>query len=161
MSEAFHSLRWPVFEDISNIRVASDPDSAEPELLPFEGHPIAAEAATKIPLKEIAFSLEVLDNYEAAEFEAPDRVFVRGADGGIVTVADVVKQLSAYFIAHKEAILEAKFPFLDFDKDNLSNTRVFFDGFTFIIEPGMYSLPVELWAEGENGESANHWRHGV
>ena len=37
----------------------------------------------------------------------PTLLVVRRADGGVVTVADVVGQLSAHFIRHKDGILGA------------------------------------------------------
>lgn len=171
MSEAFDRLRWSVFEEVSKILVADDTERPNPELSPFVSHPIATEAASEIPLHEIAFSIEILDDYEAAEYVRPDPLVVRKADGGIVTVADVVEQLSAHFIAHKDEILEAKEPFLHttvhstdgelsmsisplpVDQDIPADTQVFFDGFFGGIEPGRSALPVQLWAEGEGGES--------
>jgi hypothetical protein len=175
ISEAFYRLRWPVFEDASTIQVADDPESPDPELSPFVGHEIAMELATETPTSEIGFTISDLDLYESDGFESPDRVIVRGAKGGPVTVADVVEQLIPYFLANKEAILEAKGPFVSVRREGLPdgqlvdhieedrpappNTRVFFDGFHCNIEPDVYSVPVQLWAEGESGISAeDHWK---
>ncbi|KAH7074588.1 hypothetical protein BKA63DRAFT_513299 [Paraphoma chrysanthemicola] len=98
MSEEFDRLRWSVFEDLSTIQVANESESIEPELSSFLGHPIASEPATEDPLHEIAFCSDDLQNFEAADFEAPEPLLVRRADGGIVTIGDVVEQLSRYFV---------------------------------------------------------------
>ena len=56
--------------------------------------------------------MENLDDYEAFEDVSPRLLSVRRADSGIVTVADVVEQLSTHLIAHKGEILEATEPLI-------------------------------------------------
>jgi hypothetical protein len=171
MAEAFDLLRWSVFEDVPNILVTDNAEQPSPNLSSFVGHPIATEAATETPLHEITFTIETLDDYEAYGYVRPRPLIVRRADGGIVTVADVVEQLSAHLIAHKDEILEAKEPLLHarsrgadgelrmsvpalpVEENIPTNTRVFFDGFFGDIESGTRALPIQLWAEGECGES--------
>ncbi|KAF2132464.1 hypothetical protein P153DRAFT_429593 [Dothidotthia symphoricarpi CBS 119687] len=121
MSEVFDLLRGSVFEDVLNILVANNPDRPNPKLSPFISHRIAAEAASDTPLREISFSIETLDKYEAAEYVRPESLVIHRADGGVVTVTDVVKQLSARFIAHKDEILEAKEPLLHATIHNSNN----------------------------------------
>jgi len=182
LNEAFERLRWPVFEDISNVLVLDDPKT---DLSPFDGHAIASEPASEIPLTKIAFSIDELNEFAALEtgfgddefdepgfeenrrYQRPEPLLVTRADGGTVTVADVVQQLSVYFFTHKEDILMAKAytngemsdhgadddqaasNTLGKDRDASPGTRVFFEGFFGIIEPSMDSVPVLLWAEGE------------
>jgi hypothetical protein len=150
------------FEDVSNILVLDEPKTQKPDLSPFKGHVIAAEPASKIPLTEIAFCIDDLDANELPDYKRPKPLLVSRADGGTVTVADVVEQLSAYILTHKEDILMVKGACLgenasDYGADDgqgtPANTRVFFEGFSGIIEPTMESLPVVLWAEGEGPSS--------
>ncbi|KAI4676696.1 uncharacterized protein J4E84_009531 [Alternaria hordeiaustralica] len=185
LNEAFERLRWSVFEDISNILVLDEPRTQKPDLLPFEGHPIASEPASEIPLTKIAFTIYELNEFAALEtgfnddefdepgfeenrrYQRPEPLVVTRGDGGTVTVADVVQQLSGYFLTHKEDILKAKAYIngdssdhgaddeatvtttLGGDRGAPPGTRVFFEGFFGIIEPTMESLPVLLWTEGD------------
>jgi hypothetical protein len=177
LNDAFERLRWSIFEDVSRILVLDEPESRSPGLSPFEGHTIAAEPASEIPLTEIAFSIDELNEFHAngiPGFQRPKPVLVSRADGGTVTVADVVQQLSVYFLSHKEDILTAKEAYLEESTSDCgtddeqvgtttigkghgahkpANRRVFFDGFFGIIEPTMKALPVLLWAKGEGSSS--------
>jgi hypothetical protein len=175
MSEEFDRLRWSVFEDISKIQVADDSESIEPELSPFLGHPVASEPATEDPLDEIAFCSDDLQNFEGADFKAPEPLLVRRADGGIITIADVVEQLSHYFITHKDKILEAKSPSIQATHEITeggehvvgipasegvpapADTKVVFEEFFGGISAGHYAVPVQLWAEGEEGKSLDYF----
>ncbi|USP81872.1 hypothetical protein yc1106_09146 [Curvularia clavata] len=175
MNKAFSRLRWSIFEDISSIQVMDDPQSPNPNLSPFWGHAIATEPATNVPLTEIEFTSDDLDNYIECDYDytAPDALLVKRADGGIVTISDVVEQLGPYFLSHKEAILLAKAVIADpgtttvpYDgpKDDRrtlpANTRVFFDGtFLDITDPRKPWFPITFWVEGEDGDSIeDHWR---
>jgi hypothetical protein len=166
MNSAFARLKWSVFEDLSTIRVApEEEEDSGAEFKPFIGHPLAAEAATEVPLHEIRFSIMALDEFEGGDdddqdLEAPDAVVVRGKDGNIVTIEDVVEQLSPHFNAHKREILEVKAPFVNVSPADISmDTKVFFDQFFGIITPGLSALGIELWIEGEDGESIEeHFR---
>jgi hypothetical protein len=168
LNDAFERLRWSVFEDVSNILVLDEPKTQKPGLSPFKGHVIAAELASKIPLTEIAFCIDDLDANELPDYKRPKPLLVSRAGGGTVTVADVVEQLSAYILTHKEDILMVKEACLEESAGDYgagdgqgatatlgegqgtpANIRVFFEGFFGIIEPTMESLPVVLWAEGE------------
>ncbi|KAI4616752.1 hypothetical protein J4E80_006027 [Alternaria sp. BMP 0032] len=187
LNEAFERLRWSVFEDISNILVLDldEPKTQKPDLLPFEGHAIASEPASEIPLTKIVFSIYELNEFAALEtgfsdeefdepgfeenrrYKRPEPLLVTRADGGTVTIADVVQQLSGYFLTHKEDILMAKAytngstsdhragdekavtTTLGDDRGTSPGTKVFFEGFFGIIEPTMESLPVILWTEGD------------
>jgi hypothetical protein len=92
------------------------------------------------------------DNDE--DYKGPDSVVVRGRDGNIVTIGDVVEQLSPYFKAHNREIMTFKAPFLNVSLGDVSiDTKIFFHQFFGIITPGLSALAVELWAEGEEGES--------
>lgn len=154
MSSAFARIKWSVFEDISTILVEGDEGFSGAGVKPFISHPIAAEAASEIPLEEIRLSIDVLDDYEGLDYEAPDAVVIRGKDGGIVTVGDVVEQLAPHFIAHKKDILFCKAPMLNIDPWEISmNHKVFFHQFLSIITPGLHAVRVDLWAEGELGWS--------
>ncbi|KAF1839656.1 hypothetical protein BDW02DRAFT_486452 [Decorospora gaudefroyi] len=157
MSDAFERLRWSIFEDVSSIRVVDNLQSPTPNLSPFVGHAIATESASQVPLTKIAFASDDLMQYLD---HPPEALMVSRADGGIVTVADVVEQLSAYFLDHKEEILMAMESLLEaITTPEISpNTRVFFDGFFGSIEPSGHPLPVCLWIEGQDGQSAEeHW----
>jgi hypothetical protein len=144
------------------------------------GHSIVSEAATEIPLHEIAFSVWDLDNVELPEYDAPMPVLVRRADGGVITVGDVVQQLSHYFTELKDKILEAKSPFLQMThevtatgehivgipayEDLLAppDTQVAFEEFFGGIHNGRFAVPVELWADGEEGKSLEYfWKTRV
>jgi len=189
LNDAFERLRWSVFEDISNILVLDEPKTQKPDLLPFEGHVIASEPASEIPLTKIAFSIDELNEFAALEtgfsddefdepgfeenrrYQRPEPLLVTRADGGTVTVADVVQQLSGYFLTHEEDILTAKAYMsgstsdhragdeqaltttLGEDRGTSPGTKVFFEGFFGIIEPTMESLPVLLWTEGDGSFS--------
>ena len=171
MNPAFHRLRWSVFEDVSNIRVVEDLDNPQPELFPFLDHPIAGEPATKIPLREIPIDIEALMQWETSDYERPESLTVHRADGGAVTVGDVVEQLSGYIIANKDDILEATAPYLHMwtrsagDATNVTNipalghydisddTRAFFNGFSSDIAVDDLSINVKLWVEGQFGET--------
>lgn len=175
MSDAFNRIRWSVFEEVSSICVVDDPNSLTPRLSPFLGHPIAAEAASVIPLREMVFCIQILMEVEIPDdCERVESLFVRRADGDIVTVADVVEQLSGYFIANRDDILEAKAPFLYMThemEDGMhvvgipalgsypipDDTKVFFDGFHGDIEVGECALNVDLWAAGEDGRSVEYY----
>lgn len=176
-SDAFQRLRWPIFEDISSIQVMDDPTSPNPNLSPFVGHAIASEAASDMPLTSISFSIDDLDNHHDPDYSSPQNVLVKRADGGILTILDVVEQLRAYFLTHKEAILEVKSEFMHMFGTTIpesgvdgnayssvgiggddggvkyltADTRVFFDGFFGVMEPGDPWLAVLLWVEGEEG----------
>jgi hypothetical protein len=109
------------------------------------------------------------------DYEAPRPLLVRRADGGVVTVGDVVEQLSPYLIGHKAKILEAKSPFLQMIHEITAegehlvgipshgdvvappDTRVAFDGFFGGIPVGRYFLHVELWADGEEGKTLKYF----
>jgi hypothetical protein len=81
-------------------------------------------------------------------------VTVRRKDGGVFTIGDVVKQRSPYFLANQSDILKAKAPFLNTSLEDLpEKTRIFFDGVFGIITPHKLHLGIELWIEGEDGES--------
>ncbi|KAI4948601.1 hypothetical protein J4E86_007949 [Alternaria arbusti] len=183
LNEAFERLRWSVFEDITNILVLDDPKT---DLSPFDGHAIASEPASEIPLTKIAFSIDELNEFAALEtgfsddefdepgfeenrrYQRPEPLLVTRTDGGTLTVADVIQQLSVYFLTHKEDILKAKAYTNGDSSDHGADddqaatntlgkvrgtspgTRVFFDGFFGIIEPTMDSVPVLLWAEEES-----------
>ncbi|RYN29899.1 hypothetical protein AA0113_g698 [Alternaria arborescens] len=102
--DAFIRLRWSIFEDVSTILVLDDPRSQNPSFSPFVGHAIAAEPASQIPLTEIAITNSYIDWYDHYDYESPEPLLVSRADGGTVTVADVVEELSAYFTSHREDI---------------------------------------------------------
>jgi hypothetical protein len=174
----FYRLRWSVFEEVSNIRIVEDLDSPNPELLPFLGHRIRGELATKVPLREIPCCISFLMGSETPDYERPETLTVHRADGGAVTIRDVVEQLSAYFVANKDIILEDKAPFLHTTTDKAEDrtnvlsipalrsydisddTRVFFDGFARDVEVGDDSVNVDLWAEGQFGESIGYfWKN--
>jgi hypothetical protein len=77
MNSVFVRLRWSVFEGISTIRVAPEEEDSGAELKPFIGHPLAAGAATEVPLHEMSFTIITLDELEGGddedqESEAPD-----------------------------------------------------------------------------------------
>ena len=76
---------------------------------------------------------------------------VRRADGGVVTVADVVGQLSAHFIKHKDEILGANDAMIV--QVVTVDTKFFFNKIFSDIEADQVALPVLLWADSELGES--------
>jgi hypothetical protein len=164
--DAFDRLRWSIFEDVSTILVLNNPRSQNPHFSPFVGHAIAAELASQIPLTKIAITNRYVDDYYLYDYEPPEPLLVSRADGGTVTVADVVKQLSAYFASHREDIFMVLELYLgkkpcrfvvdgkvEYDPTTLAggeeisaDTKVFFDGFFGIIEPDL-KLQVQLCAE--------------
>ena len=105
---------------------------------------------------------------ENRRYPRPEPLLVTRTDGGTVTVADVVQQLSVYFLTRKEDILMAKAytngdssdhgadedqtanNTLGKDRGTSPGTRVFFDGFFGVIEPTIDSVPVLLWAGEES-----------
>jgi hypothetical protein len=179
-SDEFNRLRWSVFEDILQIQVADDPYSLTPNLSPFLGHPIALEAATQDPLHLIALVIETIEEQETWSWKecpiiTPKPLLVRRADGGIITIGDVVEQLSRYIIKNKDLILLAKGPSIQVTHEVTEggehvigipaddgapappDTKVVFVGFSGMIEAGFYALPVELWAEGEMGKTLEYF----
>jgi hypothetical protein len=176
---AFCRLRWSVFEDVSHICVVEDLDSPHQELSPFLNHRVAGEPATTIPLREIPIDIDALMAWETSDYERPESLTVHRADGGAVTVGDVVEQLSSYLIANKDDILEATAPCLSMrtqsagDARNVTSipalghydisddTRVFFNGFSSEIAVGDVSINVMLWVEGQFGETIDDfWKNG-
>jgi hypothetical protein len=164
LSSAFRRLRWPIFESIQNIRVFGNSGNwklDKLETLPFDGHSIATQAATEVPFHQITFDIDTLRDYAQVEraFEMPQPLSVRRADNGIVTVGDVVEQLSAYLLIHKDAILQSKLHLISFKfpgSDEVPpDTRVFFSGFEWngTIEAGAEEIAVLLWANGEFGDT--------
>jgi hypothetical protein len=174
MSTAFARLRWMVFDDPSKVQVVEDVNdlsSISPDLSPLSSHPLALEAASVPPLREIKLCSFDMEEYESDGFKLPDPVVVGRVDGGVITVMDVVEQLSAYLIAHKDMILEAKAAFLRTTHDVVdgehvlgnpadeisvmppADTKVFFDMFWGKISEDYWAVSVQLWAEGEHGES--------
>jgi hypothetical protein len=182
MNPAFYRLRWSVFEDVSNIRVVDDMDSPQPELLPFEGHPIAKQLPFKLPLQEIPILIRPLLEWEHPTYKRPKALRVRRADGAAVTIADVVEQLSGYLIKYKRDIHEATHLSLSWKTETAEDgtsvtglshahedpltgayeysteTRAFFDDLGDI-EVGDAFAYVDLWIEGQYGESIeNFWK---
>jgi hypothetical protein len=176
MSAEFARLRWSVFDDVSEIRVEDDPDNINTELLPFWDHAIASKAATEYPLREISFSIDDADEFDSDDFEAPEPRVVRRQDGGVVTIADVVEQLSEYLIENKDKILEAKAadlhwtqwvdgeqvddvrtPTYDDDESLSSDMKVAFGGFFGGVQSWDTVVPVELWADGQDGKSLEYF----
>jgi hypothetical protein len=168
LTEELERLRWSVFEPTSNVEVEENPDSPYPQGSTLADHPIATLPATLIPIREIAFSIGVLMEWETLDYEPPEPVYVRRPDDGFVTVKDVVEQLAPYFLAHKDEILEAKGPMIEstheiiddqhvigipaYDSDIMppADTKVWFEGFMGrFIYVGDHSVHVELCAEGE------------
>jgi hypothetical protein len=176
MSDEFGRLRWSIFDDVSEIRVEDDPDSIDTELLPFWDHAIASKAATEYPLYEISFSIKDADEFDSDGFEAPEPRVVRRADGGVITIADIVEQLSQYLIENKDKILEAKAaqlhsthwrdgkqvgdvgtPAYDYDEPPPPDTKVAFEGFFGGVESRDTVVQVELWADGQLGKSLDYF----
>jgi hypothetical protein len=154
LSEGFARLHWSVFEDISKVQVHTDVCRQSSELSPFHGHAIAKQPATDPPCYKIAFDIEALSYIETPGYKRPGRLRVQRPDGGVVTIADVVEQLSPYFDENKEDILWVKAPMLDIDPystryDELVwNTKFFFAGFSIdVIEDEYYAIGVEVEAE--------------
>lgn len=172
MNKAFSRLKWSVLEDISFIQVV---EHGNTDGIPLTGHPLGATAATQPTVTEIKVCIQDLEEYEADEFEAPEPQVIRREDGGVVTIADVIEQLSVYIIANAEAILEVKAPLVQATHELVegehvigipaeenapklgANTRIYFEGFFGGIEPDYYALPVRLWAEGEEAKSAEEY----
>ena len=69
--DAFHRLRWSIFEDVSTILVLDNPRSQNPSFSPFVGHAIAAEPASQIPLTKIAITNSYVDWYDHYDYESP------------------------------------------------------------------------------------------
>lgn len=167
----FSRIRWSVFEPVGLAQVEADEESPYRSASPLPSHPIASLPATVTPLIKIAFTLSDLDDHEAYDYteeeSAPGPVYVNREDGGVVTILDVVEQLSPYLIAHKDAILEVKAPFIASTHEVVdgmhvagipahdgsmppADTKVWFHGFFGQVEVGTYSVPVELLADGED-----------
>jgi hypothetical protein len=155
LSDEFDRLRWSVFEDISNIQVYEDPSKKRTsKLSPFLGHPIAGKSATKAPCHKIAFSIEALVYIETPGYKRPGRLVICRADGGIVTIADVVEQLPPYIRANRDDIFWVIGPTMQFEppisaiEDIPADTELFFAGFSFnVIDEEYYSIGVELDTE--------------
>ncbi|PVH95052.1 hypothetical protein DM02DRAFT_618148 [Periconia macrospinosa] len=174
---AFDRLRWPIFDDISNIQVMDDPDCLTTTLSPFLDHSIAEEPATDACLVEMLFNVGALLEFEGLDFEPPDDLVVSRDDGGTVTVGDVVAQLHEYFNVHKQDILQCLAPVYNTRQSTTDGKRetvieasgnlyqaipegkkVFFNGFgAGIIEPHAPVVEVELWCEGQDGRSAEYY----
>jgi hypothetical protein len=176
MSDEFGRLRWSIFDDVSKIRVEDDPDNIDTELLPFWDHAVASKAATEYPLHEISFSISDADEFDSDGFEAPEPRVVRRVDGGVITIADVVEQLSQYLIENKDKILEAKAadlhwshwvdgervgdvgtPECDYDDPPSSDRRVAFEGFFGGVQSRNTVVPVELWGDGQEEKSLEYF----
>jgi hypothetical protein len=161
---AFTRLRWAIFEDPSTILVADDASILAPELTPFtRHHPVALEAASQPPVKEIYFTMQVYGEYEGWDEEpledverpatAWDEVAVRREDGEALLVGDVVEQLHHYFQKQKARIIEALTPLynvqqgLGIDTPIPEGARVFFYGFESEITSGG-TVGIAVWLEG-------------
>jgi hypothetical protein len=124
------------------------------QLSPFHGHATTAALATEVFVYQIGFSIESLDDVEAPYYKAPRRLIVCRADGGALTISDVVEQLSPYLNDHKDNILEAKAPLLQINptvssyEDILGDIKSFFTGFSpGVIETSYYSIGVGILAK--------------
>lgn len=102
-------------------------------------------------------------------------MLVRRADGGIVTIGDVVEQLSQYSVQHKDFILEHKAPFIQMTHDITEggvhvvgipahdgtpappDIKIAFNGFFGGVSAGRYSVNVQLWADGEEGKTLEYF----
>lgn len=175
--DAFWRLRWSIFEDTSKIQVMDDPESPNPSLLPFLGHPVAAEPATAIPIHEMFLTINAMCREERPmDEEDLEPVEVRRADGGTLTVGDVVEQLSAYLKDHRHEVCEGKAPYLHMTygttEDGYSWTgisehdcfdypedlEVFFHEIDADeIEIGEAYVNVVLWADGEDAVSSDYY----
>jgi hypothetical protein len=101
MISAFSRLKWSIFEEPSTLRVAPIGEGSVAELEPVFGHPVAAEAASDVPLHETDFTIMVLSENEGQGWEASTPMAVRGKHDSIVTIGDAVEQLSPHFFAHR------------------------------------------------------------
>jgi hypothetical protein len=152
LSDDFDRLRWSVFDDVSKIQVYEDlSNKRTSKLSPFHSHPIAKSSATDPPCHKIAFDLDAFSHIETPGYRSPNRCMVCRADGGIVTIADVVGQLSPYLIANEEDIFWVVGTTLQFDppmgpyKGIPANTKLYFEGFSpTIIDEGYYAIEVIL-----------------
>ncbi|KAI2488222.1 hypothetical protein Ptr902_02355 [Pyrenophora tritici-repentis] len=152
VSDDFDSLCWYVFGGTSHIQVYSDPSNkCTSSLSLFHGHPIEKAPATSPPCHKLAFSIETRSYIETPGYKKPRRLVVLGIDGGIVTISDVVEQLSPYIRANKEDIFWVLGPTIQFDpplspyQDTPVNTNIWSSGFSFgVIEEEYYSIGVEL-----------------
>lgn len=184
MNRAFNRLRWSVFDPPSTILVVDSPATPNSPLVPFVGHPITTQPATDIPLREIPFYITPLTEWEHPDYERPAALIVRREDGGVVTVGDVVSQLSDHLIKYKGDIIEATHLSLCWKTEvkedgtavaGLSNThedpvtgayeidfdagRAFFSGFGGHLDEGDEDVYVEVWVEGQYGEGfEGFWR---
>lgn len=167
----FGRIRWSIFEPVSLAQVEAEEESPYPDASILHSHPIASLPATITPINEIAFTIMALDEHEAYDYvddeSAPDPVYVTREDGGVVTIFDVIEQLSPYLIEHKDAILEVKAPFIASTHEVVDgmnvlsipahdgsmpppDTKVWFDGFFGGVDIGCHSVAVELLADGED-----------
>lgn len=176
--DAFWRLRWSIFKDLSAIQVMDDPEDPKSPLSTFLGHPIAAKSATEIPIHGMFVSVLATMRQERPMGETdPEPLEIRRADGGTLTVGDVVEQLSAYCKHHHDEICEGKSPFLHLshgttedgwswtgisDQHNLDDYPddlevIFHELDTDEIDIEEPYVNVELWADGEDGVSSEYY----
>lgn len=122
--------------------------------------------------------------WEHPYYQYPEKLIVRREDGGVVTVGDVVEQLSEYLVRYKGDIIEATHLSLSWtteiredgtavsglshaheDPDtgayeiDFDRGRAFFSGFGGHLDEGDEDVYVELWIEGQYGETfEGFWR---
>ena len=104
MNRAFTRLRWSVFDPPSITLVVDSPAAPNSPLVHSIGHPIAVLPATDVPLREIPFYINPPTEWEHPDHQYPEKLIVRWEDGGVVSVGDVVEQLSESILLGIEGI---------------------------------------------------------
>jgi hypothetical protein len=183
-ADLFARLRWNVFGDIGNIKVNSSTNGT-PAIESLAGHPIAEENVTEPPVSRIEVSITVLNDKSANdEQEEEDRywpplpLLLETEDGSAIKVRDFVTKVHAYLNENKEAVIQAMGELLgeeidledgwkaievgpELDDDNFVERACYiFDGVQENHkDPMLFRVSVEIWADGEDGQTAEeHWQ---
>jgi hypothetical protein len=183
----FARLRWDVFGDIGNIKVDNDVSAnGTPTIEPFAGHPIAEENVTDPPVSRMAVAITPLneksihdEQEEKDRYWPPPPLLLENEDGSAIKVRDFVTKVHAYLNEHKGDIIWAKEDMLggeidlehgwkatgvgpESDQDSIvERAHYIFDG---VLEnhkdPALFRVSVEIWVDGENGETVEEFWQG-
>jgi hypothetical protein len=179
--ELYH-LRWDIFDDVNQIKVATETSGRKPSLSPFFSHPLASESIADPPVSRLEVRIQSLvekHRYDKASqwrYTPPDPLIIEPTHSNYVTFYDFVTQVHWYMNAHKQEIITVKAELYGglpdsgddwqptvinapskFGGKMPANTRFFFDNVDDVSAGGKIVLDVEIFAVGEDGRSAEEF----
>jgi hypothetical protein len=155
-----------------------------PTIEPLTGHPVAEENVTEPPVSRMVVAIMPLEEkHTNDENEDEDRYWpspplvLLNEDGSAIKVRDFVTKVHAYLNENKEDIIWAKEDFVDkvidledgwkatgvgpeSDQDSMERACYIFNGVQEDHrDPEFFSVSVEIWVDGEFGETLEEFWH--